>query len=74
MGVVYPLRDATEATFYSDAWDNFDNTGKQFFSYLEESRKSKKFLKVGCTPPINPSQINPQIKIFFIPSMSLFLL
>ena len=38
--------------------DNFDNTYKKAFSYLEErSPKSKKFV-IGCTPPINPSPID----------------
>ena len=58
---------ATETTFHSsekwktltiDAWDSFDNTCKKSFSYLEEqSQKSKKFVKGGCTPPIDPSPI-----------------
>ena len=34
-----------------DAWDNFDNTGKKSFSYLEEwSQKSKKFVKGVYAP------------------------
>jgi len=62
MGGVNPLPfwAATETTFHSsekwiiltiDAWDDFDNTGKKSFSYLEErSQKSKKFVKGVYTP------------------------
>ena len=58
---------AMETTFHSpekwknltkDAWDNFDNTGKKSFSYRKErSRKSKKIVKGGVHPPMNPSPI-----------------
>ena len=60
MGVVHPLWSATETTFHlskrwkiltKDAWDNFDNTGKKSFRYLEErSQKSKKFVKRDVQP------------------------
>ena len=59
-GCTPPLWGATETTFHSsekwkiltiDAWDNFDNTCKKSFSYLEErSQKSKKFVKGDVHP------------------------
>ena len=62
------LWGATEITFHSfkkwailtiDAWDNFDNTGKKHFSYLEErSQKLRKFVEWDVKPPINLSPLN----------------
>ena len=61
-----PLLGASETAFYlsgtckiliKDTLDNFDNTCKKCFSYLEElSQKSKKFTNVDVNPP---SPINP---------------
>ena len=51
--VCTPLWAATETTFHSsekfknltiDARDNFDNTGKKYFSYLEEDSQIKMFV------------------------------
>ena len=40
-------------------WDNFDNTGKKYFSCLEKwSQKSKNLVEGVHNPPINPSPNN----------------
>ena len=62
---VYTSWGATETTFHSfekwkllitDAWDNFDNTGRKSFSYLKErSQKSKKIVRGGVHPPPHKS-------------------
>ena len=71
-GVHPPLWAATETTFHSsekwqiltlDAWDNFDNTGKNLFRTLKnEVRNEKKNCEGGYTPPINASPIKKQQK------------
>ena len=63
MGVHHPLWSTTETTFHSsekwtiftkDSWDNFDNTGKKSFSYLEELNEKLKKVKGYALPYMHP--------------------
>ena len=60
----------TESTYHSykkwkmltiDAWDNFVNTGKNFFVYWRTKSEIRKVRKGGMYTPINPSPINGRI-------------